>query len=286
LIYTVFLFLVLFVTLCLLLELPKKPDQNVNFPHGDYEKYYRVVRTSVTHQPSRYMVTVGIGKYNARRIVEEAIALQYFDAIVWFNDTLPEWKDRAPNHQNEPLGAGLWYWKPLSIQHVMKTLTKPGDILFYVDAGCTLQESEQWDSFFKDIVTRDLLAFRLRGRDLKEQQFTKRLIFDRLGSSPENHIYGETNQIGATWSFWRNTKESGTFLRSWIDLVLDFNVVNNEISDTEHPSFIANRNDQSIYSLLVKQAVEKEILTVMIVEDPSDKIRVERQAIWASRKVD
>lgn len=159
-------------------------------------------------------------------------------------------------------GNGLWLWKPYFINRVLSTCNDE-DIVFYCDSG----------SFFVKKIQRIIDCMEenenvwVSDVPLIENNFTKPSCFQAMECYNEKFMF--TNQIQATFIMVRNCNESRLFIREWLSLCSNYDLISSEMSLSEQRNsrldFIEHREDQSILSLLCKK---KGILAHM---DPSQR---------------
>lgn len=77
--------------------------------------------------------------YSLKRIGHQARKLKIFDEIILYTpDDLPKSFKKTPLMQYS-YGGGYWAWKPFIIYETLQKFDD-GDIVCYVDAGCTLKK--------------------------------------------------------------------------------------------------------------------------------------------------
>jgi len=159
-------------------------------------------------------------------------------------------KDFISKNRN---GHGCWIWKPKMVQNILRTLPD-GAILFYCDAGCTLfKEGLAKFRRYIELTLRskhDNLSFQM---NFPEYQFTRRSILDTF-QFPDV----ESGQLVGGIFFLKKSEFSSMLVDMWLenaekyDLIGDLSRDSGEAAD-ELPGFIANRNDQSIFSVIRKK---------------------------------
>lgn len=146
-------------------------------------------------------------------------------------------------------GCGFWLWKPYFVNKVLHYLND-NDILFYCDTSSVLIKNIK--SMVRELKdsNQDIMSFEL---PLLECDWTKPSALSYFGIS-ENSIKS-TNQITASFFIIRKTSRSIEFVNEWLELCQ-----NKELIDDSYPSdiiipknFKGHRNDQSIFSLLIKK---------------------------------
>jgi hypothetical protein len=146
-------------------------------------------------------------------------------------------------------GYGLWLWKPFFI---LKSLNKInyGDILFYVDSGCKfINNPSELISLARNnksgIVSFDCYP-------ITNKQFVKNTTF--VNMSCNNEFYWNSNHVIATVILFRKSGQTISFVEEWLKECENLNSLlpeEKEYSDHNLPEFIAHREDQSIFSLLI-----------------------------------
>lgn len=175
-----------------------------------------------------------------------------FDKVFSFgpDDIEPEYYNAHRDILDEQRGNGLWLWKPYFIDKVLRQCAE-GDYVFYVDSG----------AFFVRNAETIIKSFRqgesiwVSDNPTLESCFTKPECFEALDCNED--IYKNSNQIQATYVFFRCCQESRDFIKEWLSLcenkelmepasglILDKPVGN---------GFVAHREDQSMLSLLCKK---------------------------------
>ena len=143
-------------------------------------------------------------------------------------------------------GAGLWLWKVFFIEKAFHEECNEGDILFYADAA----------SFFfrsvKPVISKmkgDILAVNL---PFVEEEFTKCETFALMELDSEE--YRSSRQFHASFMAFRKNKKTEKFVEEWKHCCEDIRLLSQDVMFGEQiPSFVAHRNDQSLFSLLCKK---------------------------------
>ncbi len=195
----------------------------------------------------KVFITFGSSKwYKAlHRICQEARAFP-FDKIRGFTDQdLKEdpvfWGKHGDFVTQNPKGYGFWIWKPYLIQQTLRTL-EDGDILVYADCGCELnpQGMDRFQEYMDVLEMSDLgiISFQM---DHLDRDFTKKIILDHFQND------GSTGQYVGGIQLIKKTPHSVKVIDKWVQMMYyDW------INDTPD-SYASPRNDQSIYSMVVKK---------------------------------
>ena len=92
-----------------------------------------------------------------KRLKKEAEILNIFDKIIIYTpDDLPI-HIKANPLMNYKKGGGYWIWKPYIIWKTLQDY--PNSIVIYIDAGCTISKSEEWNYYIKVIKENDTILF-------------------------------------------------------------------------------------------------------------------------------
>ena len=242
---------------------------------------------------SRHFVSFGAGRKGwpaaLRRLRREIVRLDP-QAQVWLFDesnvgddidglgaTLSEF---ARLH---PTGYGYWVWKPWVILKVMKQ-AKPGDVVFYLDAGCTVHTSTasklRYEWYLERIRTQGTLLFQQKYREFN---WTKRDVIEYFRLSEDDIESGQL--LGGVQG--HLVAQSGIeFIQAWLRvctmdsgrLLLD---VLSKANEDER--FIEHRHDGSILSCLSKTR-KIEVLPDETFYYPRWNRDGDEYPFWATRK--
>lgn len=172
-----------------------------------------------------------------------------FDKIVVYDiDTMidEDYRQQHADVLSIERGAGLWLWKVYFINKALKEECHEGDILFYADAA----------SFFfrsvKPVVQKmrdDIFACNV---PYIEEEFTKSETLKQMGLNEER--FTKSRQFQASFMAFRKTPFTIKFVEEWKKYCEDFRLMSSDsYIGKQIPSFVAHRNDQSIFSLLCKK---------------------------------
>lgn len=187
---------------------------------------------------------------NRRACSESAFKYGLADEVIEYRPEDIDVTFRKKNNETLSIkrGAGLWLWKPYFILRTLNQM-EDDDFLFYTDSGVF---------FIKPIYLlvnalknkqQDIFPFML---PLLENEWTK--------NETQTLILGEktkyrNNQYLATYILIRNSKKSRSFISEWLSYMENPicsypDLITDEKNDT---SFIAHREDQSVFSILCKK---------------------------------
>lgn len=195
------------------------------------------------YEPARKWNTL-TGKYIAK-----------FDKVYEFSphDIDPSFAILYHDILSQKRGNGLWLWKPYFVNKVLENCNN-GDIIFYCDSGSFFTRS------IKKIVTIISKRQPLFVCDipLLESCFTKPLCFEKLELTEEK--YKTSNQIIATYFCFLVTPTTRKFMAEWLSFCCDLELLSpaglgkfDTAKKDFGESFVAHREDQSIFSLLYKK---------------------------------
>lgn len=183
------------------------------------------------------------------RIVEEVKASGNFDAIQTYNEMelTPELL-ASPTFQIKK-GLGHYSWKPDIIWQTLNN-ANDGDIVVYLDAGCSVNNSKEWKKYFGYLKEYDVLAFRLHQRNFL---WTRKSVFEHF-STIINSNWRENFQMGANALIVKKSAAGLSFVSQWRDYMINRldlcgDVPVNELH-SEDPRLIENRYDQTILTAL------------------------------------
>lgn len=203
-----------------------------------------------------YMITYGNQHFeqSKRRIEQEAIRTGWFDRVITYSPKdLPSWfVEKYRSVLNLPRGGGYWIWKYWICQQTLDQMSM-GDILVYVDAGCTINpkgEKRFWE--YMDMLSdeRPHISFQTPYPEFK---YTTNELFQHFGVS-DNKDITETLQILSGVMMFKKNKESMQLLERCrqvleTDAYLFTDVYNR---NAQRNGFVENRHDQSVFSILRK----------------------------------
>ncbi len=181
-----------------------------------------------------------------------------------------------------PRGYGLWRWKPTLLLEALQYLQGSGATLYYMDAGCELittpQHLDTLDRYDDRIRELGCLTFELPGHP--ELSWSKAELWGRF--SQEHHWATDQRLAGVLGL--TATKSSTDLVHEWARIVESEPELLADPADLgeQTSEFTAHRHDQSVWSLLSKEADIPAI--------PDETYNMQRPAqphecgpIWAAR---
>ena len=149
---------------------------------------------------SIHFITYGNEKFASAkaRILKEATEFGEFKTITGYGpENLPkEFVKKFYHILQQSRGGGYWIWKPMIILDKLEKIND-GDILIYIDSGCTLNNKGKKRFFeYVDILNNSntgLLSFQMDGSNgpggyHKELEYTLSEVFNYFNISPDSKI--------------------------------------------------------------------------------------------------
>lgn len=184
------------------------------------------------------------------RITSEVRACGRFDAVFTYNETQLTPELLASPTFKIKKGLGHYSWKPDIIWQTLKKVND-GDIVVYLDAGCTVYSNKEWDKYLEYLEQYDILAFRLHQRNYN---WTRKSVIDHF-SSIINSNWIDGFQFGANALIVKKSQAGLSFVTEWRDYMINRLDLCGDVPETElnkeDPRLIENRYDQTILTALV-----------------------------------
>ena len=199
--------------------------------------------------------------YKSDRIVSEANDSRFFKNVKAYSpdDFDPDFKMKHLDFiKNNKRGYGYWIWKPYFILKSLSEL-QYNDFLIYADSGTFINHKayERMRELYSLLETNDIVAFN-NGHNENDwnKQDTVQAVLTSLNKSQEElnkSIEEQPNQYCATIMMIKKTDSTMNMIKLWYSLMSNYHLIDDSPSVLlNHPSFIENRHDQSIFSLLIR----------------------------------
>lgn len=207
-----------------------------------------------------YFLTYGdkFFKYSKKHLCSLAKHSGYFDKIISLgpenlnNDFKKNYKDLL----NVSKGGGYWVWKHEIIHNLLEEL-KNDDIVLYCDAGSSINNLPKAKLRFKEYIDTitdyktNFLRFETEKQFL-ENQYTSKELFNFFNIDINSEI-ATTTQLQAGVMFFKKNKTNMEFFHDYKKVLnSNQNLITDFYTNKQYESFITNRHDQSIFSLLGK----------------------------------
>ena len=199
--------------------------------------------------------------FSLKRIGRQARRLGIFDEIILYTpEDLPEYIRQSPLMQFER-GGGYWAWKPAIIHETLQTHSE-GDIVVYVDAGCTLNKSTEWDLMFKLMLDYDTICFhydaempvweKFGNTSTRIKYWTKLSAINFLDEYCHDTTWHNRLKVMGGILFLKG--KSNLFLQQWLDIVLNHpDVIIDPTEEELHQQpagFAFHKHEQSVITAL------------------------------------
>jgi hypothetical protein len=198
-------------------------------------------------------------KDSGLRILQQALETDLFDSATCYDAAFLKSQNinGADLIDENTKGFGFWIWKPLLIQYVLRNVIAENDTLIYCDAGSEIVNNVFSRRTFVQLLShlqeQDIVAF---DTSALEYHYTKKMCLDLLNLK-NNEL---SNQVAATTVLLKNTHLSRKFVDSWVDIATQKNgLYINDSLGSESEEFREHRYDQSIFSVLYKNANMKSL---------------------------
>lgn len=152
-------------------------------------------------------------------------------------------------------GYGYWIWKPYIILQELNKLQE-GDILVHLDIHCHLNIiKDKFDDILNELNSQSII---LGNCGFNDYMYTTTKLRKHIEIQLK-HKFTRKELLNVQYEsgiqFIKNTEFSRNFIKTWFDLMLsgmDYvsDIYNNDKSN--HKTFVENRHDQSVISLLYK----------------------------------
>ncbi len=158
----------------------------------------------------------------------------------------------APDISLTERGSGFWAWKPFIILRALEA-AEEGETILYCDAG------RKYPYILLDTPLDPFVSWmKMSGQDIMPgisipwngamSVWTKHDAF--AGTGVDDAAIRAAAPIQASFSLWRNTKTTKSFVKEWLSWCVRRDLVSDDLStETESPDFKAHRHDQSLLNL-------------------------------------
>ena len=226
--------------------------------------------------------------YSLQRIGRKARHLGIFDDVILYTPAdVPSYVKESPLFQCAR-GAGYWCWKPALIHETLQRLDE-GDIVVYVDAGCTLRSSSEWELLLRLMEHYDTIGFqyaehqpqweRWGAGSARIKHWTKKKTLEFVQAKFQDKEIGELCQVMGGILFMKG--KDNAVLRTWKELIFSRPDLIEDPSAEElqdqYPEFAGHRHDQAILTPLACKDPH-----TLVLPEISEAYRPD-SFVWASR---
>ena len=237
-----------------------------------------------------------------KRIKKQAKENGIFNKIITYSPKdLPLYIKSSPLFASEK-GGGYWLWKPYIIKLTLERCDE-GDIVFYIDAGCTLNnQSNDWYNYLDYLTQYNSIVFQYRSdynydgweNFCKKREnnspllkhWIKPLTKDYFTKYIGSEDYLDYNKIMGGIHIIKKTSQIPIYISEWLNISLYYpelicDPFGEELTRLSGP-FNTHRHDQAIITPLVYYY--KTTDKILVLPETSESAK-QNAAIIASRRV-
>lgn len=224
-----------------------------------------------------------------KRLCKEVENCKWFDSISSYSPTDLDTTFREKNKHvlNQSRIGGYGIWRPYIIKKKLSEINQ-GDILIYLDAGCTINTlgKKRFDEYIKMVNTCDnllpIISFQLAHA---EKHWTTKQIFDYFCINLDSEI-ANSGQILDGIIIMKKTPELIKIIDDWYKVINDDVLLFSDYYNNKNQEkyFIDNRHEQSIFSI-IRKLKETIVLKDETYFKPFNKTNKEaiKYPFWATR---
>ncbi len=199
--------------------------------------------------------------YSLKRLGKEAAKINVFDSIKLYTPRdLPEYIIESPLMKYR-IGGGYWAWKPAIIWEALQEFGNDC-LIIYLDAGCAVNKSKEWDLWFQLLEKYDSICFQYKDCMPEWEQFGQTSTLIKYWSKDSTvsffHDWMKTdyqnkfNKIFGGAIIVKNHENK--FVKSWLDITLNYpdlimNPSTQELLEGNH-NLAFHKHDQAIITPL------------------------------------
>jgi hypothetical protein len=201
-------------------------------------------------------------KYTYTRIISQATTSNFFKECRGFslkdldNDFIKRHSEWIKRNKR---GYGYWIWKPYVILQNLLEM-KDNDVLIYNDSGCSVVSNKKTNKVMHEYMKLLDQGYLILAKQLKypENEWSKMdavistlKFLDKLDYF--DTVFNDNGQIEAGVIIIRKNATSIKLIQAWNDIIQNYHLIDDSPSYLKnHDSFIENRHDQTIFSILMK----------------------------------
>ena len=211
----------------------------------------------VNQQAPSYLVSYADGKDH---IFRNQNAMQHYainkgiDVIYNYRKDLidPDFIKQNQQIFDEPIGAGMWLWKPYVILKTMQAAPIDSTVI-YLDSGFVIKQP--LTDIIEHLKEKDVIL--VHDHDRKNGSYVKGDSFALMSCLTE-----ECRNAPHIWSaaiILKNTKQAQDFIKSWLKAAQNIKILSNKDYKIQqnYPEFKWHHFDQSVLSLVYCQNQNK-----------------------------
>jgi len=210
----------------------------------------------------KYFLTYGDRQFylSKKHLIELAKKSELFDHCIslGFNDLDSSFKKKYENILKQKRGGGYWIWKPQIIQSLINDINED-DVVIYCDAGASLNFTptavKRFNEYIELLKSSHFGNFRMYCEDgFVEKNYTIKEIFNYFDITTDSDIANSLQLQAGHMIFQKNQHTNEYFQEFEKILTYDQNLISDIFNKSNQiDTFVENRHDQSIFSLLSKK---------------------------------
>jgi hypothetical protein len=197
-------------------------------------------------------------------------------------------------------GGGYWAWKPAIIWETLQN-HEEGDIVVYVDAGCTLRNTNEWNMYFNKMKEYNTICYQYKDEvfewaswgqsSTKIKYWTKRKTREYFEELTGDILYGNYNKIMGGFILCKG--KENVFIKHWLDITLKHPELIIDPTDDElkkEDSLTFHKHDQTIITplahlynrdvLILPEKFEFDSNENSVVITSRFRVRTRREYLW------
>lgn len=190
------------------------------------------------------------------RLCKEAKETGWFDTVTAYGpeDLDADFKQALQSVLSQRRGAGYWVWKPYIIKKKLAEICD-GDVLVYLDAGCSICRSGE-KRFFEYVTmlqnekSDGIISFQMNHI---EKNWTTKEIFSHFKVDPNGKV-ANSGQFMSTVRIMRKTSQLQKLIDLELSTYLSMPLLVTDMYNKQQQAecFQDNRHDQSVFSVIRK----------------------------------
>lgn len=110
----------------------------------------------------KYLITYATNEFKdaSTRLYDNTIKFKLFDDIIIFTEKELTNEMKSNKIINHSKGAGYWIWKFDIIVQMLNRISQ-NDIIVYIDAGCYIYNTNEWNKYWNSLKSNDMILFKI-----------------------------------------------------------------------------------------------------------------------------
>lgn len=236
-------------------------------------------------------------KASLRHVGEQARKTKLFDDIILYTpEMLPNYIKHSPL-MTYKRGGGYWCWKPAIIFETLQKFEED-TIVVYVDAGCVINKSPEWELFFELMKRYDTLIFQYRDIVLEWEQFgqtsteiqywTKRSCVNFMDQYINDDSWHHFKKCLGSFIICKG--RNNKFIQKWLDVTINHWEQIKDPEDAEMTDqiegFAYHKHDQSIITPLAWKEKDSVMILPEMCESCGRYVAVHTSRIRAKNEIE